>query len=121
MNIGNKIRELRIKNNLSQDELAKLVGYNSRSAINKIEKGVNDITQSKIILFAKALNTTPSDLLDWDIDEPVGYEHLKERDYLTELEKKFLDSYLKLSKNDKEAVLKAILTFMEINSKKENK
>lgn len=48
---------------LSQDELAKKLGYKSRSTIAKIESGENDIPQSKIKIFANALETTPSELM----------------------------------------------------------
>lgn len=60
------IKELREQKGLSQDELAKLTGYTSRSSIAKIEKGEVDLTRSKIIAFAKALETTPSYLMGWD-------------------------------------------------------
>lgn len=62
-----RIRFLRIQRNLSQDELAKLTGYTSRSTVNKIESGLIDISIGKLSLFAKALNTTPGYLLDGDI------------------------------------------------------
>jgi len=52
------IRNRRIEIGMSQEELAEKLGYKSRSTIAKIEAGVNDITQSKIIAFAQALNTT---------------------------------------------------------------
>lgn len=67
--IGERIRELRIKKGLSQEELAKSVGYtsnNSRSTINKIEQGQNDIAQSKLKAYAIALDTTVSYLLGID-------------------------------------------------------
>ena len=54
--------------NMSQEELACKLGYKSLSSINKIEKGENDIPQSKIIAFAKALDTTPGALMGWDED-----------------------------------------------------
>ena len=63
--IGNRIKELRLKKGYTQEELAKKMGYTSRSTINKIEKGIVDISQSKIIDFANALNTTPLYLLGW--------------------------------------------------------
>ena len=69
MEIGERIRQMRIGLGLSQDELAKLVGYKSRSSINKIEIGERDITQSTIVAFAKALHTTPSKLMDWEYAE----------------------------------------------------
>ena len=55
---------------LSQETLAKLTGYTDRSSITKIEKGLVDLQQSKIELFAKALGTTSRELVGWD-DEPV--------------------------------------------------
>ena len=64
----NKIKELRKKAGLSQDQLAKMVGYTSRSTINKIEKGLIDLPQSKIAELASALNTTPVHLMGYDDD-----------------------------------------------------
>ena len=61
-----RIKTRREQLNMSQEELARKLGYKSRSSINKIEKGENDIPQSKIIAFAEALNTTPSALMGWD-------------------------------------------------------
>lgn len=63
-----RIRERREALEMSQTELAELLGYSDRSAIAKIEKGVNDITQSKIEAFAKALHTTPAYLMGWTSD-----------------------------------------------------
>lgn len=57
------IKHLREEKGLSQDELARLTGYTSRSSIAKIEKGEVDLQQSKILAFAKALGTTPGKLM----------------------------------------------------------
>ena len=57
------IKSLREELGLSQDELAKLTGYTSRSSIAKIEKGEVDLPQSKILVFAEALGTTPGKLM----------------------------------------------------------
>ena len=65
MSIGERIRSRRMALKMSQDELAKKLGYSSRSAINKIEKGINDVSQSKLFDFAKALRTTPTYLLGY--------------------------------------------------------
>lgn len=62
------IKHLRESKGLSQDELAKMTGYTSRSSIAKIEKGEVDLTRSKIILFAEALGTTPGKLMGWEED-----------------------------------------------------
>lgn len=63
--MGKKIKDLRLKKGYSQEELAKKMGYTSRSTINKIEKGLVDIPQSKILDFANVLDTTPLYLLNW--------------------------------------------------------
>ena len=63
------IKRLREEKGLSQDALAKLTGYTDRSSITKIEKGLVDLQQSKIELFAKALGTSARELVGWDDDE----------------------------------------------------
>lgn len=65
LNVGLKIKERRQKLGMTQDELAERTGYKSRSSINKIERGGNDLPQSKIVLFAEVLQTTPSYLMGW--------------------------------------------------------
>lgn len=57
------IRKRRKELGLSQKELADKLGYKSTSTIAKIENGTNDIPQSKIVAFAKALDTTPGKLM----------------------------------------------------------
>ena len=65
-NIGENIKERREALGMSQDELAEKMGYKSRSTIAKIEKGVNDVTQTNIVKFAKVLGTTPAVLMGWE-------------------------------------------------------
>ena len=64
--IGNRIKQLRTEKDMSQDELAKRSGYGSRSTINKIELGINDVPQSKIKAIAEALGVSVRTLLCWD-------------------------------------------------------
>lgn len=63
MTTGERIKTLRKAANLSQEYLAKLTGYTDRSSIAKIEADVSELTESKIKLFAQALNTTPAYIL----------------------------------------------------------
>lgn len=74
------IRRLRESLGLSQDELAKRLGYRSRSTIAKIESGSNDIPQSKIAAFAAALETTPAHLLGLDTPAPKTAPHTEALD-----------------------------------------
>lgn len=66
MTLGDRIRLRREELRMSQEELATRLGYKSRSTIAKIESGENDLTQSKIVAFAEALDTTARWLLDYD-------------------------------------------------------
>jgi len=68
-NIGVYIKERRESLGMSQDELAEKMGYKSRSTIAKIEKGVNDVTQTNIVKFAQVLKTTPAYLMGWEKTE----------------------------------------------------
>ncbi|NLC96173.1 MAG: helix-turn-helix domain-containing protein [Erysipelotrichaceae bacterium] len=63
-----KIKALRLKKGISQDELAEKVGYTHRSSIGKVESGLVDISQSKIQAFANALGTTPQYLMGFEED-----------------------------------------------------
>ena len=63
MKLYKTIRARRIALRMTQQELAARLGYKSTSTIAKIEAGINDIPQSKIIAFARALATTPGALL----------------------------------------------------------
>lgn len=66
MEIYDNIRRLRTEKKMSQQELAEKTGYTDRSSIAKIEHGEVDLPQSKIVLFAKALKTTPGELMGDD-------------------------------------------------------
>ena len=68
-NIGLKIKEARLSRRMTQDELAKRVGYTSRSAINKIEMGRVDLPATRIASIAKALDVRESWLLGLEDDD----------------------------------------------------
>lgn len=69
MEVGERIRLRREQLNMTQEELAKKVGYTSRSSIAKVESNANGILQSKLVVFANALQTTPAYLLGWEDSE----------------------------------------------------
>lgn len=72
MELYDRIKARREALGMSQDELAKRLGYKSRSTIARIEAGGIDITQSKIASFAEALQLSPGYLMGWE-DESQGY------------------------------------------------
>ena len=69
MTLYDRIKELRKQRKISQEKLAKMTGYTDRSSIAKIEKGKVDLSETKIQLFASALNTTPAYLMGWGDDD----------------------------------------------------
>lgn len=97
MTIYDRIKLLRESQGLSQQELATRLGYKSRSAINKIELGLRDISQSKVEAFAKALNTTPAYLMGWE-DQIASYSD-------DELDRKIIEVFNRLSEEKKKQAL----------------
>ena len=63
-----KIRDRRIKLDITQTDLAAKVGY-SREQVSRLEGGAFPITEEKIIALARALETTPDYLFGFR-DEP---------------------------------------------------
>ena len=74
--LSTRVRLRREQLGLSQEELARRMGYRSRSSIPKLEKGINDLPQSKVEELAQALETTPAALLGLDAPCacPPGFE-----------------------------------------------
>lgn len=68
MNIGERIKQRRIELGMSQEELAKKMGYTTRNAIYQFEKKDN-MKLSIISEFAKALDTTEAYLTGWEEEE----------------------------------------------------
>ncbi len=68
------IRRFRMKNKMSQGDLAKLTGYASNSMIAQIEDGAIDLHYSKILKFAEALNVPVPVLLGYIDEESITSE-----------------------------------------------
>ena len=73
LDVYKNIKRIRELKGISQDELARAVGFKSRSSINKIEQGVNDITQSKLVAIANALSVSPGELMGREAEESRDY------------------------------------------------
>ena len=66
MTIGEKIKLKRTEPGLTQKDVAKELGYKSRTSIFKIEQRITDLLFSKVKEFAKVLKTTASYLMGWE-------------------------------------------------------
>lgn len=60
--LGARIRELRLSKRLSQEQLADICGLH-RSHMGEIERGQANITLATLRIIAQKLQTTPSELL----------------------------------------------------------
>ena len=63
MTVFERIKYLREKQGMSQQDLALKVGYRDKSAISKVERGDREINQSMIVKYAEALGVSPTYLM----------------------------------------------------------
>lgn len=120
--IGRTIKALRIKLGLTQEELAAKVGYKTKSAINKIELGVNDLPQKKIVAFAEALDTTPAALMGWseetysalsDLATEMYMKEPTENDGLSENQRMLIEFAATLSEDQAALALRLLKSLVE--------
>lgn len=102
--VGNKIRERRIELGLSQNDLAKLMGYRSKVSISNVELGKEDISTDRVQKFADVLECTPAYLMGWDLTLKETQRRCKR--YATYLSKfsQLLTSYEKAPDNIQKSV-----------------
>ena len=62
--LGEKIRKVRLERGLTQEQFANALGYTSKSTVNKIEKGVNDISYDKLELLIQKFDLEVNELFD---------------------------------------------------------
>ena len=97
MNIGERIRQCREKAGLTQDELARKLGYKSRSSVNKVEKS-RELSNKKVRDYANALGVTPAYLMGWE----ENVSHFSKKESLAEVCDKSKNDVLKFQGNQKE-------------------
>jgi transcriptional regulator with XRE-family HTH domain len=96
--MGERIKELRIANKLTQEELGNILGV-KKAAIQKYESGkVANIKRTKIKLLAETLGVTPPYLMGFENgDNPVKK--------ITKNDQLLLDSYHELSPDNQMKLL----------------
>lgn len=104
MTIGDRIKQKRVEMGLSQEELAKKMGYVSKSVISKFEAKGDGITTTTIEKFAKALNTTPAVLMGWSVDGDIPEF---EDDHV-----ELIALYSQLTKEQKQTVMSMLRSFV---------
>ncbi|MCH5203292.1 MAG: helix-turn-helix transcriptional regulator [Oscillospiraceae bacterium] len=101
MEIGTRIKKLRIKNGLTQAQLAKAVGVTS-AAVGNYEQGISFPKESVLRKLFIALRCTPNELLCEDDFSAEDHEHLKRYSMLSEEGKRAVDECIEreLSKTE---------------------
>ena len=118
--IGENIQRLRKALEWTQEDLAKKMGYKSKSTINKIELGINDIPQNKIVKFAEVLGTTPANLMGWDDPSDVNLQLFAsppEEIKLNEGEKLLLELFRKIPEDRQAEALELLRVALRMQKK----
>ncbi len=102
MTFGENVKKIRTMRGYSQQELANLVGFETRAAISKVEHDIVDPPQSMVKKLAEALNVSPSDFFDF----------AKKKDYSKSPLMEFLP-YLETASAEKLSIIRKILDMPE--------
>lgn len=79
--IGDRVKNRRLAMDMSQEDLARALGYKSKASIFKIENGTGDIPRSKLPRFASVLNCSISYLTGWNELKTFDDEHREKTPY----------------------------------------
>lgn len=109
--IGERIQLRRKELKMTQSKLAELTGYSDKTAISKIENGISDLTQSKIVLFANVLHTSPSYIMGW-VEESSPKEDRDEQQ-----KQRLLAYYNELTDKQKSTVMELMEVLVSNNEK----
>ena len=108
--ISQRIRSKREELGMSQEELAKRIGYSNRASINKIENDVSKLTTDKIEAIAKAFGVTPSWLM-WGNEETDTSKEIDPT--LATQDAELLTIFHQLSANDKKRLVEMAKLFLQ--------
>lgn len=110
--LSRKIKELRLAKKMTLEEVATIVGV-GKSTVRKWETGmIANMKRDKIALLAKALSTTPADLMGWEEEETK--ETLIE---VTESEQKLLDLFRQIHPDAQEMYIEMLQVRLKNQSK----
>ena len=108
MTLAEKVKKRREELEWSQEELARRMGYSSRTSINKIENG-RPCSQKIIARLADALCVSIPYLMDWEIEEE---KKSTEYDGLSEKTKALMDFAKSVPEDKVDYILKVMKTIL---------
>ena len=62
--LGDRIKRIRLENNMTQQEFAEALGYTHKSMINKIETGQTEMSFDKVVMLILTFNVNAAEFLD---------------------------------------------------------
>jgi len=68
MNVGERIKNAREKNGITQEELASRLGLAGKSSVSKVESAGDNISTKSIRNYANALGVSVASLMGWDCE-----------------------------------------------------
>lgn len=104
--IGDKIRAMREARGWTQEQLAELMGYSSKSTINKIEKNINDVNQKTMAKFAKAFGCDATEFIVSNnaVTEPGVAMIPNLPEHISNEDQALLDQYHKVSPETRNSI-----------------
>ncbi len=119
MSINERVKEIRILKNLSQEQFGMIIGL-SKSGISNIENGTRKVTEKHIKLLCSELKVR-EEYLRTGLGEPftepskTTMESLKREFNLNDYDLKIIDSYLQLS-SEKRAIIREFFYNIAFNN-----
>lgn len=102
---GQKLRKLREVRGLSQQEVARRLGYASNSYIGDVENGLFVPSQERLKAIARALGVPTDILRDIAVEARIDELGIREPEFVS-----LFKDYPRLSKRDKKAIVDAYQT-----------
>lgn len=62
--LGDRIKKIRLENNMTQQQFAEALGYTHKSMVNKIETGLTEMSFDKVIALILTFNVNAAEFLD---------------------------------------------------------
>jgi transcriptional regulator with XRE-family HTH domain len=109
MTMGQRIKEQRDKNGLSQNELAIKLGYKSRSSLNKIEMDLQEMPVDKVKMCSTIFGCSVAYLMGWEEDDPEEMA-----DLLADADLECLELFNKLNDENKCFIKKQMKIMLEL-------
>jgi len=116
MAFGNKLRQLRLQRGLTQDHITKVLGYATRGYVSDVEAGKFIPGPDKLEKYAKALGMTKEEMDDLLFEDKLETLGLDDPGFTI-----MFKDVPRMTKDEKQSVLRAYEAVVRARSQKRNK